>query len=136
MWLKERECASLVRKSWLSTSGQDILERINTCCLRLSEWGGGLNQEYKQHLADYRVKLRKLRSRRDRNGIQQYNETRYHFLKLLERQETYWKQRSKQFWLQRGDQNTRFFHRHATVRRKNNCFERIQDEQGVWREGK
>ncbi|KAL8089279.1 hypothetical protein AgCh_038904 [Apium graveolens] len=115
---------------------QDILERINACCLKLSEWGGGLSQEYKQQLADYRVKLRRLRSRRDLHGIQQYNETRYHFLKLLERQETYWKQRSKQFWLQGGDQNTRFFHRNATVRKKNNCFERIQDEQGVWRENK
>ncbi|KAL8124141.1 hypothetical protein AgCh_011956 [Apium graveolens] len=136
VWLKEKECESLVKESWESTRGQELLHRINTCCLKLIEWGGGLSQEYKHQLADYRLKLRKLRGRRDISGIHLYNEARWQYLKLLEKQEIYWKQRSKQFWLQEGDQNTRFFHRHASVRNKSNCFQRIQDENGIWREKK
>ncbi|XP_074346352.1 uncharacterized protein LOC141685128 [Apium graveolens] len=55
-------------------------------------------------------------------------------MKLLEKQEEYWKQRAKQFWLREGDQNTRFFHKYASTRRKNNQVQRLKDENGVWRE--
>ncbi|XP_074346146.1 uncharacterized protein LOC141684909 [Apium graveolens] len=53
---------------------------------------------------------------------------------LLEKQEIYWKQRAKQFWLKEGDQNTRFFHRFALSWRKTNLIQRIKDSAGVWRE--
>lgn len=46
----------------------------------------------------------------------------------------YWKQRAKVFWLQNGDQNTRFFHKYASARRTQNAFKRIQNEEGVWME--
>lgn len=96
--------------------------------------GGGMSNEYKSKLQGYRVLLRKLRSRRDTQGIQRYNVTRWEYLKLLEQQEIYWKQRSKQFWLHEGDKNTRFFHSYASTRRKNNRIERIKDDSGGWRE--
>lgn len=76
--------------------------------------------------------MRKFRSRRDGYGIQKYNDARNEFSKLLERQEVYWKQRSKQFWLREGDQYTRFFHRFASGRRKNNQVSRLKNKQGDW----
>lgn len=65
-------------------------------------------------------------------GISTYNEVRWEFLNLLEKKEVYWKQRAKMFWLQNGDQNTRFFHRFASARRKSNGFQRIKNEDGDW----
>ncbi|WOH11566.1 hypothetical protein DCAR_0831055 [Daucus carota subsp. sativus] len=76
--------------------------------------------------------MRRFRSRRDSYGVKKYNETRSEFLNLLERQEVYWKQRSKQFWLREGDQNTRFFHKFASGRRKNNQISRLKDRNGEW----
>lgn len=76
--------------------------------------------------------MRRFRSRRDVYGVQKYNDARGEFLNLLERHEIYWKQRSKQFWLWEGDQNTRFFHRFATGRRKNNQLSGLQDGSGNW----
>lgn len=46
----------------------------------------------------------------------------------------YRKQRVKLFWLQNGDQNTKFFHRFASAWRKNNGFQRIKNEDGEWTE--
>ncbi|KAL8107899.1 hypothetical protein AgCh_024343 [Apium graveolens] len=77
--------------------------------------------------------LRKLRSRRDGYGVRRYNEVRWEFLKLLEQQEVYWKQRAKQFWLQEGDQNTRFFHKFASGRKKTNQICRLKDKHGEWK---
>lgn len=65
-------------------------------------------------------------------GVQAYNEAREEFLKLLERQEIYWKQRSKQFWLREGDQNTRFFNNFASGRRRNNQVVRLKNSDGEW----
>lgn len=76
------------------------------------------------------------RCRRDVVGIGRYNEARDEFLKLLERQEIYWKQRSKQFWLREGDQNTKIFHKFATTRRRQNQVVRLKDEEGEWKEEK
>lgn len=44
----------------------------------------------------------------------------------------YWKQRAKVFWLQQGDQNTRFFHRYASARKRGNSFQRLKNKEGEW----
>lgn len=59
VWLKERDCFNVVQDSWTVTSGKEILDRINYCCLQLEEWGGGLTLEYKKKLAEYRVNYRR-----------------------------------------------------------------------------
>lgn len=82
----------------------------------------------------YRREMKKFRSRRDKYGIEKYNEARWEFMKLLEKQEVYWKQRAKQFWLKEGDQNTRFFHNFASGRKKNNQLVRLKDKRGDWKE--
>lgn len=59
---------------------------------------------------------------------------RWDYLKLLEKQEVYWHQRAKQFWLQSGDRNTRFFHNYATTRKVNNYIQGLKDQNGEWQE--
>ena len=44
----------------------------------------------------------------------------------------FWRQRSKQLWLQSGDKNTKFFHASASTRRRNNQINRLKDEEGKW----
>lgn len=61
-----------------------------------------------------------------------YNEVHWEFLQLLQKQEIYWKQRAKQFWLKVGDQNTQSFHKYASQGRKTNLIERIKDNSGQW----
>lgn len=40
----------------------------------------------------------------------------------------------KQFWLQDGDKNTRFFHNYASGRKKMNTLQRIKNDGGEWEE--
>ncbi|XP_074347573.1 uncharacterized protein LOC141686437 [Apium graveolens] len=74
IWLRKSECENVVKQGWNDTEGLDIIEKINYCSLKLQEWGGGISNDFKQQARDLRDRLRKLRSRRDSNGIQLYNE--------------------------------------------------------------
>ncbi|XP_060972579.1 uncharacterized protein LOC133038438 [Cannabis sativa] len=53
---------------------------------------------------------------------------------LLEKDEQYWRQRSRALWLQWGDRNTKYFHHKASARQKNNEIKGLQDHMGVWEE--
>lgn len=97
IWLKEKECENVVKHGWRDTEGLSIMEKIQYCGIKLQEWGGGISNEFKQQAKEFRDRLKKLRSRRDTYGIQQYNDVRWEYLNLLEKQEIYWKQRAKSF---------------------------------------
>uniref|UniRef100_A0A803QAN3 Reverse transcriptase domain-containing protein n=1 Tax=Cannabis sativa TaxID=3483 RepID=A0A803QAN3_CANSA len=50
---------------------------------------------------------------------------------LLAQEEEYWHQRSRVDWLQCGDQNTKFFHAHATSRKTKNTIKSLINDQGI-----
>lgn len=77
MWVREKDCYNLVKECWDSEVCGDIVNKINRCCLRLEEWGGGLVKEMKEQLALMRVQMRRFRSRRDDQGVRQYNTARW-----------------------------------------------------------
>ncbi|XP_019190786.1 PREDICTED: uncharacterized protein LOC109185261 [Ipomoea nil] len=54
---------------------------------------------------------------------------------VLLQEESFWKQRAKQHWLQGADRNTKFFHQYATHRKRKNSIVRLKDRNGVWKEG-
>lgn len=88
-----------MKRGWEGAVGGNIVDKIRICGVKLQEWGGGDSMKYKLQLQECRRRLKKLRSRRDMIGVNQYNAVRSEYLKLLERQEIYWKQRAKQHWL-------------------------------------
>jgi hypothetical protein len=49
---------------------------------------------------------------------------------IIEKEDTKWKQRSKQNWYQNGDRNTTFFHAWADHWRRVNQIRKIEDEEG------
>lgn len=49
---------------------------------------------------------------------------------LLAQEELIWKQRSKLFWLQVGDSNTKLFHHYASSRKQNNTIVNLRNELG------
>ena len=50
---------------------------------------------------------------------------------LCSREEMYWRQKSRELWLQDGDRNTKFFHNSAKQKRTNNTNFHIKDASGT-----
>ena len=70
----------------------------------------------------------------DRDGSHgaEINKLRKEINVLLDSEETMWSQRSKAHWLKEGDHNTKFFHYHASERRRKNSINGILDANGRW----
>ncbi|KAK3221989.1 hypothetical protein Dsin_009014 [Dipteronia sinensis] len=51
---------------------------------------------------------------------------------LLEHDEDFWRQRSREFWLKSGDRNTKYFHSRASSRRNRNRIRGLIDNDGNW----
>ncbi|XP_074337686.1 uncharacterized protein LOC141674885 [Apium graveolens] len=63
-----------------------------------------------------------------------YEEAKCKLHKVLDQREIFWRQRSKQLWLQAGDRNSRFFHNSATARRRSNQIHWLKNTEGEWRD--
>lgn len=130
MWIEERECRNIVQSCWREGDTSNLMEKKSRCCMRLEAWGGGLIRDIKQKMGNYRKEMQRYRSRRDISGIKKYNEARWQYMKLLEKQEIFWKQRAKQYWLGDGERNTRFYHKFADTRKEHNNIKKLKNEEG------
>ncbi|KAB5524821.1 hypothetical protein DKX38_022570 [Salix brachista] len=51
---------------------------------------------------------------------------------LLDQEELFWKQKSRNTWLKEGDRNTHFFHLSTIIRRRKNKIKGLQNINGDW----
>ena len=52
--------------------------------------------------------------------------------KVMEIEESIWRQRSRVNWLQEGDRNTKFFHGYAKGRGNRNRVSGVHNNNGIW----
>lgn len=64
--------------------------------------------------------------------MERYKAAQSKLFDILAQKEIFWKQRSKELWLQAGDQNTKYFHACATSKKKNNQISRLKNKDGDW----
>ncbi|KAM1885493.1 hypothetical protein ACFX14_038166 [Malus domestica] len=55
---------------------------------------------------------------------------------ILEQEELFWLQKSRNTWLREGDKNTKFFHLSAVVQRRKNKLEVLNNSEEVWTDEK
>ena len=108
-----------------------IMENLKRCASELSSWSSSVYGLIPKKIQSKRNALSAL-TWQDKNSelSTEIRNLRRELNGLLEDEELYWGQSAKAHWLKEGDRNTKFFHAHASERRKQNTFLGLWDEHG------
>ncbi|XP_062116553.1 uncharacterized protein LOC133830553 [Humulus lupulus] len=132
-WVRDPLCRQIVKDNWGAPHSNTLIQKIRCCSTSLAEWGRDITGTLKARIARCKAILKWTQGRRDNYSIQCYKEAQTHLFEALAQQEIFWRQRSKQLWLQAGDLNTKYFHASANKRRRRNQVVALKDENGVLR---
>ncbi|XP_073137676.1 uncharacterized protein [Henckelia pumila] len=130
-WLLEPDCREVIQNSWDKGMGMDIQHHIATSGKDLFSWGEEVILKFKSRINHCRDQIKHLKQRWFLGVDQCIIDFRYKLNSLLAQEELFWKQRSKLFWLQADDANTKLFHSYASSRRRKNIISQLTDHQGI-----
>ena len=129
MWLREESCEEIIREAW--NGGWDMASRLNCTTSKLKEWSAEKFGDFAKQMRSCKAQMGHLMSEEQTpEVIAQMQAIDRRMDELENREEIYWKQRSRQEWLRHGDNNSKFFHAKAKQRTTRNTIDRIRDEAG------
>ncbi|XP_060965673.1 uncharacterized protein LOC115711034 [Cannabis sativa] len=131
-WIREPLCKQLVQGCWEGSGSSNIQEKLHRCGEVLGRWGRDITGDFRKRIDKCKKQIRNTKWGRDQSSIHQHNEAKVNLSEVLAQREAFWKQRSKQFWLNSGDRNTKYFHSVASARKRNSGIGQLKDESGTW----
>ncbi|PNX96792.1 ribonuclease H, partial [Trifolium pratense] len=130
IWTREPSHYQIVKENWQNSRGP-AFQKLTTTLSSLHRWGNQIFGVIPRRIKTLQVDLQILH---EQNGAQnltnQIREKEQELDNVLECEETWWKQRSRELWLLHGDKNTKYFHMKANIRRSKNKIDAITDSQG------
>ncbi|KAL6988927.1 hypothetical protein U1Q18_052591 [Sarracenia purpurea var. burkii] len=137
MWTRSDDCGKIIQEQWEKTAPAMGLDGIRKKCevvgCALKRWSWSSFGHLQRRIRELREKLADIQAFTTTSDKQEVEDSlTYELEELLEREELLWRQRSKMEWMILGDRNTKFFHTHATQRRKTNTILGLEDDAGNW----
>ena len=131
-WLLEDTLNNVMTENWDPGDHQRVPEKLHKCSELLAKWGRRTMNKFKDKIAQQKQHIEYHRRMTSPEGVLALKAHKEEHSKLLEQEETYWRQRAKKNWLQGGDMNTRFFNASASTRKQVNKITKLMDDDGKW----
>lgn len=129
-WLRESNFRKEVTDFWIQLPAINLMPKLISVSSFMARWGRNFFHKFRDKLKKQKEVLAALVERTDTAGVEQYFTEKSKLHELMFHEETYWKQRAKNFWLAEGDANTKFFHASALARKKTNHIACLENNQG------
>ncbi|KAL9666388.1 hypothetical protein QQ045_000718 [Rhodiola kirilowii] len=129
MWLRYEKFKEVVREYWLEMPADSpIMDNLKHCMSRLASWSSKEFGKVGKKVNDLKTQIQNLRKGpRTEDTMAAESRLSSELDEWLEREELWWKQRSRAEWLKNGDRNTSYFHAKASQRKKRNRIERLKN---------
>jgi hypothetical protein len=127
-WLKEDDYNNVVKSAWTEVVSPDpatnLSMKLKWCASKLSGWSKERFRNFGKQIEVKKREIERLYRATGKPGVMENIKLLESEMEgLLEREEIFWKQRSRIDWLQAGDRNSKFFHAKATARKRKNFFQ-------------
>ncbi|KAF5465302.1 hypothetical protein F2P56_015322 [Juglans regia] len=131
-WNLKAECSNIIKRAWNemamgSEGAVGMNRRLKKCSLALKKWNVSDNMRTPKAITAKMKRLEEMQDSNQGNQVEAIQQLQKELETALVEDDLKWKQRAKQHWLQNGDKNTKFFHLHATQRRKTNKISQVLD---------
>lgn len=131
-WLLDPVCFQIVKDCWDDPGSNNVVHKLSNCVESLQVWGREITGCFQKRIKACKCKLKTLRNKGDTQSVEEYEATKKQLFLILDQKEVFWRQRSKQLWLQAGEKNTKYFHASCSRRRRVNHIQRLKNDNGEW----
>lgn len=135
MWMQHNSYGDLVSDNWNSSIG-DVMSKSADLAITLRSWNkttfGNIFYQKKQLLARINGIQKALCLRDNPYLVDLETSLMQEYQDIRDKEAIFWKQKSREKWIQEGDRNTKFFHITTMVRRRRNKIDGLFNEHGVW----
>jgi exonuclease III len=137
MWVKDEQSKDVVQQAWSLDTAEgspmfQVFEKLKHCRVSLIAWSKERFGKLASRIKEKRKRLQELSNVNPIDLSAEILALQDEINDLLEKEEIFWRQRSRVAWMQDGDQNTRFFHAQCNQRRKTNFISGLLDSDGCW----
>ncbi|CAN6698380.1 unnamed protein product [Malus baccata var. baccata] len=136
-WSKSEECRNLVGEDWrVKINGSHayrLCEKLKLLRKSLTVWYKGRGRNSLKQIQQLKDEIRAAYTS---NGFasKDVKQKEKELFVAHQKEEAYWKVKSRNQWLREGDKNTKFFHAQTIKRRRFNSIRGIEDARGIWQE--
>lgn len=124
------EVKNLVLEAWNSQPHANVDRRLQLCRSAIINWYKKFHSNSQHEILSLREQLEEAMC--DNSVAQEaIDSLNQELLKAYQKEEEFWKQRSRQLWLALGDKNTGYFHASTKGRRAVNNISVIESELGI-----
>lgn len=137
-WLTEPLCFQLVKDSWEASCEFNITQKVKSRGEQLDVWEREITGCFRKRIRECKAQLKQLRSCQDAVSVFKYADVRQQLYMILDKNEIFWRRRSKQLWLESGDKNIKYFHASSSTRRRRNQIHKLKSVDGdskTWQDG-
>lgn len=140
MWSLHEDCINVIRNSWnihVAGSAMHILsQKLKHLKNNLKAWNKNTFGNIHIQVKEAETNVLNIQNQIDSVGLadnmlQQQKMAQIHLDRVLDRQETFWKQKAKTKWHIQGDRNTNYFHILAKIKTKTNLISAIKVDETV-----
>ncbi|KAM6580133.1 hypothetical protein CsatA_003907 [Cannabis sativa] len=138
VWTADPRCTEVIQRAWskqcYGQAGIRVCAKLRNTKNALKVWNRDVFGFCDQQLKSLYARLSFLQSQVQvqASTCEEEAEIQLRIIKLEQRQERIWRQKSRELWVAIGDCNSKFFHTATLIRRRRNSIRAILDDGQDW----